>query len=74
MVLGLACGRPHRVGTPKAEERFASAFTARYDYRKSACTVCTNTITHDGRTNKSYRIYEETGALKKGYHPTRWKS
>lgn len=38
MVLGLACGRPHRVGTLRAEERFASAFTALYDYRKSACT------------------------------------
>lgn len=38
MALGLACGRPHRVGTPRAEERFASAFTALYDYRKPVCT------------------------------------
>lgn len=34
----------------------------------------TNTVTHHGHANKSYNIREEISALKKGYHPTRWKN
>lgn len=53
--LGLACGRPHRVGAPRAEERFASCVDSSVCLQKTTVQgeSKTNSVTHDGHANKS---------------------